>query len=115
MPIRTNEASDKVYNIVEQMPKFPGGEEALMKFINEHIKYPQSALKQGTQGTVMLRFVVTSTGDIGEVQILKGLMNEDCNNEAKRVVKSLPKFNPGMQRGHPVSVWYTAPVRFVIE
>lgn len=86
-----------------------------MKFINEHIKYPQSALKQGTQGTVMLRFVVTSTGDIGEVQILKGLMNEDCNNEAKRVVKSLPKFNPGMQRGHPVSVWYTAPVRFVIE
>ena len=115
VPIRTNEASDKVYNIVEQMPKFPGGEEALMKFINEHIKYPQSALEQGTQGTVMLRFVVTSTGDIGEVQILKGLMNEDCNNEAKRVVKSLPKFNPGMQQGRPVSVWYTTPVRFVIE
>ena len=114
VPIRTNEASDKVYNIVEQMPKFPGGEEALMKFINEHIKYPQSALKQGTQGTIMLRFVVTGTGDIGEVQILKGL-DPDCDDEAKRVVKSLPKFNPGMQQGRPVSVWYTAPVRFVIE
>lgn len=114
VPIRTNEASDKVYNIVEQMPKFPGGEEALMKFINEHIKYPQSALEQGTQGTIMLRFVVTGTGDIGEVQILKGL-DPDCDDEAKRVVKSLPKFNPGMQQGRPVSVWYTAPVRFVIE
>lgn len=113
----TSESSvvdNKVYSVVEQMPNFPGGEEALMKFINEHIKYPQSALEQGTQGTVMLRFVVTSTGDIGEVQILKGL-DPDCNNEAIRVVKSLPKFNPGMQQGRPVSVWYTIPVRFVIE
>ncbi len=113
----TSESSvvdNKVYSVVEQMPNFPGGEEALMKFINEHIKYPQSALEQGTQGTIMLRFVVTGTGDIGEVQILKGL-DPDCDNEAKRVVKSLPKFNPGMQQGRPVSVWYTAPVRFVIE
>lgn len=113
----TSESSvvdNKVYSVVEQMPNFPGGEEALMKFINEHIKYPQSALEQGTQGTIMLRFVVTGTGDIGEVQILKGL-DPDCNNEAIRVVKSLPKFNPGMQQGRPVSVWYTAPVRFVIE
>lgn len=113
----TSESSvvdNKVYSVVEQMPNFPGGEEALMKFINEHIKYPQSALEQGTQGTIMLRFVVTGTGDIGEVQILKGL-DPDCDDEAKRVVKSLPKFNPGMQQGRPVSVWYTAPVRFVIE
>lgn len=113
----TSESSvvdNKVYSVVEQMPNFPGGEEALMKFINEHIKYPQSALEQGTQGTVMLRFVVTGTGGIGEVQILKGL-DPDCDDEAKRVVKSLPKFNPGMQQGHPVSVWYTIPVRFVTE
>lgn len=113
----TSESSvvdNKVYSVVEQMPNFPGGEEALMKFINEHIKYPQSALEQGTQGTIMLRFVVTGTGGIGEVQILKGL-DPDCNNEAIRVVKSLPKFNPGMQQGRPVSVWYTTPVRFVIE
>ncbi len=113
----TSESSvvdNKVYSVVEQMPNFPGGEEALMKFINEHIKYPQSALEQGTQGTIMLRFVVTGTGDIGEVQILKGL-DPDCDDEAKRVVKSLPKFNPGMQRGRPVSVWYTIPVRFVTE
>lgn len=113
----TSESSvvdNKLYSVVEQMPNFPGGEEALMKFINEHIKYPQSALEQGTQGTIMLRFVVTGTGDIGEVQILKGL-DPDCNNEAIRVVKSLPKFNPGMQQGRPVSVWYTTPVRFVIE
>lgn len=113
----TSESSvvdNKVYSVVEQMPNFPGGEAALLEYISANLKYPQSALEQGTQGTVMLRFVVTGTGDIGEVQILKGL-DPDCDNEAKRVVKSLPKFNPGMQQGRPVSVWYTTPVRFVIE
>jgi TonB family protein len=113
----TSESSvvdNKVYSVVEQMPNFPGGEAALLEYISANLKYPQSALEQGTQGTVMLRFVVTGTGDIGEVQILKGL-DPDCNNEAIRVVKSLPKFNPGMQQGRPVSVWYTIPVRFVIE
>lgn len=113
----TSESSvvdNKVYSVVEQMPNFPGGEAALLEYICANLKYPQSALEQGTQGTVMLRFVVTGTGDIGEVQILKGL-DPDCDDEAKRVVKSLPKFNPGMQQGRPVSVWYTAPVRFVIE
>ena len=113
----TSESSvvdNKVYSVVEQMPNFPGGEAALLEYISANLKYPQSALEQGTQGTVMLRFVVTGTGDIGEVQILKGL-NPDCDDEAKRVVKSLPKFNPGMQQGRPLSVWYTAPVRFVTE
>lgn len=113
----TSESSvvdNKVYSVVEQMPNFPGGEAALLEYISANLKYPQSALEQGTQGTVMLRFVVTGTGGIGEVQILKGL-DPDCDDEAKRVVKSLPKFNPGMQQGRPVSVWYTAPVRFVIE
>lgn len=113
----TSESSvvdNKVYSVVEQMPNFPGGEAALLEYISANLKYPQSALEQGTQGTVMLRFVVTGTGDIGEVQILKGL-DPDCDDEAKRVVKSLPKFNPGMQQGRPVSVWYTTPVRFVIE
>ena len=107
-------ADSRVYDVVEQMPTFPGGEVALLEYICASLKYPQSALEQGTQGTVMLRFVVTSTGDIGEVQILKGL-DPDCDDEAKRVVKSLPKFSPGMQQGRPVSVWYTTPVRFVIE
>lgn len=113
----TSESSvvdNKVYSVVEQMPNFPGGEAALLEYISANLKYPQSALEQGTQGTVMLRFVVTGTGGIGEVQILKGL-DPDCDDEAKRVVKSLPKFNPGMQQGRPVSVWYTTPVRFVIE
>ena len=113
----TSESSvvdNKVYSVVEQMPNFPGGEAALLEYISANLKYPQSALEQGTQGTVMLRFVVTGTGGIGEVQILKGL-DPDCDDEAKRVVKSLPKFNPGMQQGRPVSVWYPTPVRFVIE
>ena len=111
----TSQVEDtKVYNVVEQMPTFPGGEEALLNYISEHIKYPSVALEQGIQGTVMLRFVVTGTGEIGEVQILKGL-DPYCDREAKRVVASLPKFIPGKQQGRPVSVWYTCPIRFVIE
>ncbi len=74
-----------MYNVLEQMPTFPGGEEALLNYISEHIKYPSVALEQGIQGTVMLRFVVTGTGEIGEVQILKGL-DPYCDREAKRVV-----------------------------
>ena len=67
----TSQVEDtKVYNVVEQMPTFPGGEEALLNYISEHIKYPSVALEQGIQGTVMLRFVVTGTGEIGEVQII---------------------------------------------
>lgn len=104
----------KVYNVVEQMPTFPGGEDALLRYISEHIKYPSVALEQGIQGTVMLRFVVTGTGEVGEVQVIKGL-DPYCDREAKRVVASLPKFIPGKQQGRPVSVWYVCPVTFMIE
>lgn len=104
----------KVYDVVEQMPTFPGGEAALMKYIGDHLKYPSIALEQGIEGLVVLRFVVTGSGQVGEVNVIRSL-DSYCDREAVRVIKSLPKFIPGKQQGKPVSVWYNCPVRFKIE
>ncbi|MBP3774096.1 MAG: energy transducer TonB [Bacteroidaceae bacterium] len=113
----TSKADDeeaKVFSFVEQMPQFPGGEAALMKYIADHLRYPSSAQDQNIQGLVMLRFVVTGTGEVGDVQVLKSL-DPDCDREAIRVVQSLPKFTPGRQQGKPVNVWFQLPIRFELR
>jgi protein TonB len=104
----------KVFSYVDQMPIFPGGESALMNYIASNLKYPSAAQDQGIQGLVMLRFVVTGTGKVGEVQVLKSL-DPSCDREAIRVVKSLPRFTPGRQQGKPVNVWFQLPVRFELR
>ena len=104
----------KTYTIVEQMPSFPGGEAALLNYVNSHIKYPAIAQEQEIQGVVRLRFVVLEDGRIGEVQVQKGLESH-CDAEAVRVIKSLPRFIPGKQQGKPVRVWFSLPVRYVIQ
>jgi protein TonB len=104
----------KVFSYVDQMPIFPGGESALMNYIASNLKYPSAAQDQGIQGLVMLRFVVTGTGEVGEVQVLKSL-DPSCDREAIRVVKSLPRFTPGRQQGKPVNVWFQLPVRFELR
>ena len=109
----TSEAP-KVYDFVEQMPAFPGGEAALLKFIEAHLKYPSIALEQGTEGKVTLRFVVTGSGEVGEVKVIKSL-DPYCDREAIRVVKSLPRFIPGKQQGKAVACWFMIPVVFAIE
>ena len=108
------EGDAKVFTFVEQMPVFPGGEQALQKYILDHFKYPQVSLEDGVQGTIMVRFVVKENGSVGEVQILKGL-DSYCDKEAKRVISNLPRFTPGRQQGKPVKVWYQIPVRLTIE
>ena len=108
------EGEAKVFTYVEQMPSFPGGESALMRYIAEHLRYPSAAQDQGIQGVVMLRFVVEGTGQVGDVQILKSL-DPSCDREAIRVVKSLPRFVPGRQQGRPVNVWFQLPIRFVLQ
>ena len=104
----------KVYTSVEQMPQFPGGEAALMRYVASHMKYPPMAEEQGIQGTCIVQFVVTSTGYIGEVKVVRSL-SPDCDNEAKRVVRSLPRFTHGKQNGQPVNVWYTLPLTFKLQ
>ena len=108
------EEDDKVFTYVEQMPVFPGGEAALLRYLRGHFKYPQVSLEDGVQGTIKVRFVVKENGSVGEVQVLKGL-DSYCDKEAKRVISSLPRFTPGRQQGKPVKVWYQIPVRLAIE
>lgn len=112
--ITSKPVEEKVYQVVEQMPSFPGGEDALLAYIGKHLKYPSVALEQGTEGTVTVRFVVTGTGQIGEIQVLRSV-DPYLDREAKRVIASLPKFIPGKQQGRPVSVWYICPIQFKID
>ena len=105
---------NKVFDAVEQNPQFPGGEAALLKYVASHIRYPSVAQENGIQGRVTVQFVVTKTGSIGQVKVVRG-KDPDLDKEAIRVVKSLPKFTPGKMNGHAVNVWYTLPITFRLE
>ena len=107
------EEDSKIYTVVETDPQFPGGNDALVRWVSEHIKYPAIAQEQDGQGQVLLKFVVLENGTVGDVVILRSLESH-CDAEAKRVVKSLPRFTPGKQQGKPVKVWFTLPVRFTL-
>ncbi len=105
---------DEVFLIVEKMPQFPGGEIDLKAFISQNVQYPQLARENDIQGKVYIRFQVMKDGSIGEVQVIRGV-DKLLDDEAIRVIKLLPKFKPGMQRGKAVAVWYTVPVNFVLK
>ena len=108
------EVKEEIHTLVEQMPQFPGGDAALMKYLSSHINYPTMAAENGVQGKVILQFVVEKDGRVGEVKIARSV-DKDLDKEAIRVVKSLPKFTPGRQNGYPVRVWYTLPVNFKLQ
>ena len=105
---------EEVFRAVEQMPQFPGGDAELMKFLRDNIVYPAMAQENNVQGKVIVHFVVTKTGDIGEVKVVKSV-DRDLDNEAVRLVKKLPKFIPGRMNGQAVNVWYTLPVQFKLQ
>lgn len=105
---------NKVFDVVEQNPVFPGGEAALLKYVAEHIRYPAMAQENNIQGRVVVQFVVTKTGSIGQVKVVRS-KDPDLDKEAVRVVKSLPKFTPGKMNGHAVNVWYTLPINFKLQ
>ena len=99
---------------VEEMPEFPGGIPALMKFVGENLHYPPEAQSNNIQGKVYLKFVVTAEGSSDMIEVTKGV-DPLLDNEAIRVVKMLPKFKPGKQGGVPVPVWFALPITFKIE
>lgn len=106
---------EEVFKSAAHMPSFPGGDAALMKFINSNIKYPQLAQDNGVQGKVVVQFVVEKDGRVGEVKVARGV-DKDLDREAVRVCKMLPKFSPGRNAvGDPVRVWYTLPVTFKLQ
>ena len=104
----------EIFQIVEEMPSFPGGEGKLMEFVAKNIKYPQIARETGIQGRVFVGFVVEPDGSISNVKLLRGI-GGGCDEEAMRVIKSLPKWKPGKQRGKPVRVSYQIPVFFKLQ
>jgi protein TonB len=106
---------EEVFRSAAHMPSFPGGDAALMSFINKNIKYPQVAQDNGVQGKVIVQFVVEKDGRVGEVKVARGV-DKDLDREAVRVCKMLPKFSPGRNAvGDPVRVWYTLPVTFKLQ
>ena len=104
----------EIFKIVEEMPSFPGGEQKLMEFVGKNIKYPQIARETGIQGRVFVNFVVEPDGSVSNVSVLRGI-GGGCDEEAMRVVKSMPKWKPGKQRGKAVRVSYQIPVFFKLQ
>ena len=105
---------DKVYDVVEQMPTFPGGPAALMQYISNSTRYPKVAEANGIQGRVTVQFVVEKDGSISGVRTMKSV-EPSLDREAERLVKSMPKWNPGKQNGSAVRVYYFVPVVFRLQ
>ena len=108
------DASNKVYEVVEQMPTFPGGDAALMKYLAENIKYPVSAQKAKEQGRVVVQFIVEKDGAVTSVKTVRSVAPA-LDAEAVRVIKAMPKWTPGRQGGQPVRVNYNVPVSFRLQ
>ena len=113
-PEPPKEEETKVFDVVEQMPSFPGGQSALLQYLSSNIKYPVVAEENGVQGRVIVTFVVEKDGSITDVRVVKSV-DPSLDKEAQRVVKSMPKWIPGKQNGSAVRVKYTVPVTFRLQ
>lgn len=105
---------DVIFTVVEDQPSFPGGEEARIKYLTDNLRYPQMAREAGIQGTVFVTFVVERDGSVTDVRVLRGI-GGGCDEEAVRVVRNMPRWQPGRQRGQPVRVQFNMPIRFVLN
>ena len=113
--IKVNKAdNDTVLSICEVMPEFPGGVEKFMEFLSGNIKYPETAKDKNISGRVFIQFVIEKDGSVTNVKVMKGI-GGGCDEEAVRVVKSMPKWKPGMQDGKPVRVSYNLPIVFKLD
>lgn len=108
------EDTSQVFRVVEEMPEFPGGTGACMKFLGENIKYPENAKKNGVEGRVIVQFIVEKDGRISNIRIVRGV-DPEIDAEAKRVITMMPKWKPGKQRGQEVRVYYTVPLTFSLS
>lgn len=108
------EEEAQIFTVVESMPGFPGGEGARIKYLNDNIKYPQMARESGIQGRVFVTFVVERDGSVTDVRVLRGI-GGGCDEEAVRVIKNMPKWNAGKQRGKPVRVQFNMPILFKLN
>ena len=112
---QSGQSNDNVFMVVEQMPEYPGGEAEMRKFIAENVQYPEDAKLSGASGTAYIRFVVDKSGKVTLPDVIKSSGTESIDNEALRVIKLLPDFKPGMQRGQAVDVQLTVPIKFSMK
>jgi len=108
------ESDDEFFMVVENMPEFPGGDLGLMKYIQKNVKYPPIAKEYNITGKVYVSFIVDKSGAVTNVKVVRGV-DKNLDAEAVRVVKSLPKYKPGQQRGKPVRVMFTIPINFTLS
>ena len=108
------ESDDEFFMVVENMPEFPGGDLGLMKYIRKNVKYPPIAKEYNITGKVYVSFIVDKSGSVTNAKIVRGV-DKNLDAEALRVVKSLPKYKPGKQRGKPVRVMFTIPINFTLN
>ncbi|MCC7318633.1 MAG: energy transducer TonB, partial [Bacteroidales bacterium] len=106
--------SDEVFTVVQEMPEYPGGTEAMMKFLADNIKYPAQAIRDSIQGRVYINFIVEKNGRISSAKVLRGI-GGGCDEEAVRVVELMPSWIPGKQRGENVRVSFNIPIKFTLE
>ena len=104
----------RIFQIVEEQPEFPGGEEARLRFLRDNMNYPMMAREAGIQGTVFVTFVVERDGSITNVEILRGI-GGGCDEEAIRVTRMMPRWKPGKQRNRPVRTQFRMPIRFALQ
>ncbi|HEX3386474.1 MAG TPA: energy transducer TonB [Mucilaginibacter sp.] len=107
-------SQSKIFTSVEQIPMFPGGFEALYKYLTQNIHYPASAVKDKIEGKVFLTFVVEKDGSLTDIKVVRGV-SADIDTEALRVLKESPKWQPGTQNSRPVRVQFTVPISFLLQ
>ncbi len=108
------EEVEEVFTIVEDQPEFPGGLQAFYKYVSDNMKYPSQARRMGIEGRVYVQFVVDKSGNVTEVESVKGI-GAGCDEEAERVLRESPQFKPGKQRGRPVKVRMVLPIIFKLS
>jgi TonB family protein len=113
-PVYETRDGKKFFTMLEEPPVFPGGEKALMKYISDNLKYPETAIEACIQGRVVLRFIITTTGKVENVEVMRSL-DAACDAEAVRVVEAMPAWTPGKQDGEAQSVYYTLPVSYKLQ
>lgn len=110
---QTDEES-AVFTVVEEMPEYPGGTDAFIQYLSENIKYPETARKNKITGKAYITFIIEKDGEVTNVQLLRGF-NDECDKEALRVVREMPNWKPGKQRGKAVRVQYNVPIKFTLD
>lgn len=108
------QGTDHVYQVVDEMPQFPGGNRAMMAYIGQNMKYPAEAHAKGIEGRVVVQFVVNKEGDLQDIKVMKSI-DPLLDQEAIRVISSMPKWTPGKLKGEAVNIQYTMPIQFKLQ